>query len=57
MHGIKFDATISLKEMLDRAEREGATEIKRILPEQRSLTDVKLGFRRGKECNNLSKKN
>ena len=49
---VKFDSTISLKEMLERAEREGATEIKRILPEQRNLTDVKLGFRRGKECKN-----
>jgi len=48
--GFKFDGTISLKEMTERAEREGATEIKRILPEQRNLTDVELGFRRGKEC-------
>lgn len=48
--GFKFHKTISLKEMTDRAEREGATEIKRILPEQRNLTDVELGFRSGKEC-------
>ena len=47
---MKFDSTISLKEMTDRAEREGATEIKRILPERRNLTDVKMGFRSGKEC-------
>jgi len=47
---MKFDSTISLKEMTERAEREGATEIKRILPEQRGLTDINLGFRRGKEC-------
>ncbi len=42
---MKFDSTISLKEMVERAEREGATEIKRILPEQRGLTDVKIGRR------------
>ncbi len=54
---MKFDSTISIKEMTERAEREGATEIKRILPEQRGLTDIKLGFRSGKECKNLSRKN
>ena len=43
--GIKFDSTMSLKEMTERAEREGATEIKRILPEQRGLTDVEIGRR------------
>lgn len=42
---MKFDSTISLKEMVERAEKEGATEIKRILPEQRGLTDVKIGRR------------
>ncbi len=47
---IKFDQTMSLKEMIERAEYEEATEIKRILPAQRNLTDVELGFRRGKEC-------
>ena len=47
---MKFDSTISLREMTERAEREEATEIKRILPEQKNLTDVLLGFRRGKEC-------
>ncbi len=47
---MKFDSTITLKEMIDRAEREGATEIKRVLPEQRNLTDVNLGFRSGREC-------
>ena len=54
---IKFDATMSLKEMTERAEREGATELKRILPAQRNLTAVKLGFRSVKECSQLSKKN
>ena len=42
---LKFDETISLKEMLGRAENEGATEIKRILPAKRNLTGVKIGFR------------
>jgi len=42
---MKFDETISIKEMTERAEREGATEIKRILPQQRGLTDVKIGRR------------
>lgn len=46
--GFKFDSTISLKEMLERCERGGATEIKRILPEQRGLTEVKIGVRPGK---------
>ena len=43
--GIKLDGTVSLKEMTERAEREGATEIKRILPEQRGLTDIEIGRR------------
>ena len=55
--GFKFDSTISLKEMIDRAEHEQATEIKRVLPAQRNLTDVELGFRRNKECRELLKKN
>jgi len=42
---MKFDSTISLKEMIERAKTEGATEIKRILPQQRGLTDVKIGRR------------
>lgn len=42
---IKFDETVSLKEMLDRAEFEGVTEIKRILPARRNLTGVKIGRR------------
>lgn len=41
---MKFDSTISIKEMTEIAEREGATEIKRILPERKGLTSVKLGF-------------
>lgn len=42
---IKFDETISLKEMLDRAAFEGATELKRVLPAKRNLTGVKIGFK------------
>ena len=42
---IKFDETVSLKEMIDRAEYEGATEIKRILPANRNLTGIKIGRR------------
>ncbi len=49
---MKFDETISLKEMLDRAEREQATEIKRILPQKKGLTDVKFGFRNQTFCHN-----
>ena len=49
---MKFDSTISLKEMTERAEREGATELRRILPEQRGLTDIKLGFRSWNGCKN-----
>jgi len=41
----KLPESVSLKEMLERAEREGATEIKRILPEQRNLTEVSFGTR------------
>lgn len=40
---MRFDSTVSIKEMTEIAEREGATEFKRILPEQRGLTDVKIG--------------
>ena len=40
-----FDETISLKEMLERAKHEEATELKRILPEKKGLTEVKMGFR------------
>jgi len=50
--GFKFHKTTTLKEMVDRAEREKATEIKRILPEQRNLTDVTLGFRSARACKN-----
>lgn len=52
---IKFDATMSLKELIERAEYEEATEIKRILPAKKNLTGVKLGFRRNKECSQLQK--
>jgi len=48
--GFKFHNTTTLKEMIDRAEREGATEIKCVLPEQRNLTDVNLGFRSARKC-------
>lgn len=42
---MRLDSTASLKEMLEKAEREGATEIKRVLYERPGQTSIKLGYR------------
>lgn len=39
---MKFDSTISLKEMLEIAKQEGAVEFRRILP-RKGVVEVELG--------------